>query len=373
MKKFLFMLAFAVQSIANAQTFTVENLVVNGTFTGATNAIALTSLAKQAANTVLANDTGSTANITAFAMPSCSTSADALQWTSATGFTCNTNVASSASPLSQFAATTSAQLAGVINDETGSGSLVFGTSPTIGTPVINTPAINNGTANGLVLGNTTPAAATVTTLTANSTVSGSGITTLLSPYTLTTTAAATYLTKANNLSDTGNPALALSNIGGVAASTQGRPYFKVTCTTTSGTFSSNIPTKTASVWDTIVTDPTGAWDNTNKRWVPQKAGWYQVTASIDIANGTAITVTGSYGQQINIYKNGSPYDGGYQAIYAAVGALTGTNASVPTVNALVQLNGTTDYIEIWVSSSFSSPETIAGVTFTYFQAYYVGP
>lgn len=41
------------------------------------------------------------------------------------------------SPLSQFAATTSAQLAGVIPDETGSGALVFGTSPTLaGTPVI---------------------------------------------------------------------------------------------------------------------------------------------------------------------------------------------------------------------------------------------
>lgn len=35
------------------------------------------------------------------------------------------------SPLSQFAATTSAQLAGIISDETGSGSLVFGTAPTI--------------------------------------------------------------------------------------------------------------------------------------------------------------------------------------------------------------------------------------------------
>jgi len=37
-------------------------------------------------------------------------------------------------PLSQFASTTSAQLAGVISDETGSGALVFGTSPNITTP-----------------------------------------------------------------------------------------------------------------------------------------------------------------------------------------------------------------------------------------------
>ena len=45
-----------------------------------------------------------------------------------------------ANPLSQFAATTSAELAGVISDETGSGSLVFATSPTLVTPALGTPA-----------------------------------------------------------------------------------------------------------------------------------------------------------------------------------------------------------------------------------------
>ena len=44
-----------------------------------------------------------------------------------------------ANPLSQFAATTSAQLAGVITNETGSGSLVFATSPTLVTPILGTP------------------------------------------------------------------------------------------------------------------------------------------------------------------------------------------------------------------------------------------
>lgn len=42
--------------------------------------------------------------------------------------------------LSQFAATTSAQLAGVISDETGSGALVFAISPTLVTPAIGTPS-----------------------------------------------------------------------------------------------------------------------------------------------------------------------------------------------------------------------------------------
>jgi len=44
-----------------------------------------------------------------------------------------TNVAKTTDKLSVFAATTSAELAGVISNETGSGSLVFGTSPAITT------------------------------------------------------------------------------------------------------------------------------------------------------------------------------------------------------------------------------------------------
>ncbi len=42
--------------------------------------------------------------------------------------------------LGQFAATTSAQLAGNISDETGSGPLVFATSPTLTTPALGTPS-----------------------------------------------------------------------------------------------------------------------------------------------------------------------------------------------------------------------------------------
>ena len=50
-----------------------------------------------------------------------------------------TGVGLTANPLSQFAATTSAQLLGVISDETGTGSLVFATSPVLTTPDLGTP------------------------------------------------------------------------------------------------------------------------------------------------------------------------------------------------------------------------------------------
>lgn len=70
--------------------------------------------------------------------------------------------AQTADPLSQFAATTSAQLAGVISDETGSGSLVFATSPSLVTPNLGTPSVvvltnATGTASGLTAGTATVA------------------------------------------------------------------------------------------------------------------------------------------------------------------------------------------------------------------------
>lgn len=62
--------------------------------------------------------------------------------------------------LSALAPTTSAQLAGVISNETGSGALVFGTSPTLVTPALGTPASGvatnlTGTASGLTAGTVT--------------------------------------------------------------------------------------------------------------------------------------------------------------------------------------------------------------------------
>jgi hypothetical protein len=48
-------------------------------------------------------------------------------------------IAYTANNLSVFASTTSAQLAGVISDETGTGSLVFANTPTLVTPVLGTP------------------------------------------------------------------------------------------------------------------------------------------------------------------------------------------------------------------------------------------
>ena len=69
----------------------------------------------------------------------------------------DTSRAATSGTLAQFAATTSAQLAGVISDETGSGALVFATSPTLVTPVLG---VATGTSFNSITGlsSTTPSA-----------------------------------------------------------------------------------------------------------------------------------------------------------------------------------------------------------------------
>ena len=59
-------------------------------------------------------------------------------------------VANTSQPLSQFAATTSAQLAGVLTNETGTGVAVFGTSPTLTKPNIVGTVANDNAAAGSV-------------------------------------------------------------------------------------------------------------------------------------------------------------------------------------------------------------------------------
>lgn len=170
MLKRIFLAALLLPLLAFGQSYpspTFNNLTVQGTFT-ASGKVGLPSLAAQAANTVVANVTASSASPTAVAMPSCSTANSALQYTSGTGFSCITNSALTSGTLAQFAATTSAQLAGVISDETGTGALVFGTSPTVSGATITTGSINN-----TPIGATTANTGRFTTVVATSTITPS--------------------------------------------------------------------------------------------------------------------------------------------------------------------------------------------------------
>jgi hypothetical protein len=105
-------------------TQTFGAITVTTTFT-ATGLVKLTDHAVQAANTVVGNATAGSASPTALAMPSCSTAASALNWTTSTGFTCNTSITAAAVPASGLTGTTLASNV-VTSSLTTVGTLIAG-------------------------------------------------------------------------------------------------------------------------------------------------------------------------------------------------------------------------------------------------------
>lgn len=125
--------------VNSSDTLTLGTTLANPTFTTPTLGVAsattinkytLTTPASGATLTIADGKTLTASNTLTF------TGTDA----SSVAFSAGGTVAYTANKLSVFAATTSAELAGVISDETGTGSLVFATSPTLVTPALGTPA-----------------------------------------------------------------------------------------------------------------------------------------------------------------------------------------------------------------------------------------
>ncbi|WP_176956741.1 hypothetical protein [Paraburkholderia caribensis] len=118
-------------------------------------------------------------------------------------------------------------------------------------------------------------------------------------------------------------------------------------------------------------DTNSAYDNaTNYRFTPQKAGKYRVHAQVSISDTLSATTT--YQNFAMIYKNGSLYTSNRLDGYSVAGNV----ASGVSVEMDIQMNGTTDYLEIYANVTTAASATINGGTApipTYFEAYYIGP
>ena len=133
----------AIQTgITTAANLTTVGTIGTGTWEGTTVAVAQ-------GGTGVTSKTG-TGNVVLSSSPTLVTPAlgtpSALVGTNISGTASNltaglvTNGVYTTNHLGALAATTSAQLRGVISDETGTGTLVFATSPTLVTPALGTPA-----------------------------------------------------------------------------------------------------------------------------------------------------------------------------------------------------------------------------------------
>jgi hypothetical protein len=90
---------------------------------------------------------------------------------------------------------------------------------------------------------------------------------------------------------------------------------------------------------------------TNYRFTPTVAGYYQLNGQVSIG-GAALGYS-----QISIYKNGSEY---------ARGSVSPNNTSVgaqSTVSTVVYLNGSTDYVELYVYQNSGGSVTNQNNTF----------
>ena len=98
---------------------------------------------------------------------------------------------------------------------------------------------------------------------------------------------------------------------------------------------------------------------TNYRFTPNVAGYYQITAEVMVPATTRALSA--------IYKNGSLFKLGTDNVLASATAIR------TAVAALVQMNGTTDYVELFVFTNTASTTTTINATDAYFQGFLARP
>lgn len=109
-------------------------------------------------------------------------------------------------------------------------------------------------------------------------------------------------------------------------------------------------TSTKVQFDSETFDTNNEFDSTtNYRYTPTEAGYYQVSVSLDLIK----TGTSSGFFEVNILKNGATYETGFMHD-------TGNDVS-KMLTDIVEMNGTTDYIEIYVMQDTGvSKDLLAG-------------
>lgn len=174
--------------------------------------------------------------------------------------------------------------------------------------------------------------------------------------------------KANQLQDFGGNSIITSDgAGNLTTQKINYPAFEA-YTNVDQTVGDGVDTKIT--FNTEVLDTNSAYDTSTSRFTPQVAGKYLVNTSILGTDGpTTLVWTETY-----IYKNGSKYKEArynFNANYIA-----GFNS---ILSGIVDMNGTTDYLEIYANMNSSDGGNITisrgrdvDTKDTYFSAYRIG-
>lgn len=128
-------------------------------------------------------------------------------------------------------------------------------------------------------------------------------------------------------------------------------------------FTNNTPTKVQ--FNAEEYDVGSYYDSaTNYRFTPLVAGYYQISGRIQFASGA------SGSAEIDLYKNGSEYKRGANLPFPS-----GGSTMMPNISAVVYLNGSTDYIELYAAQNSGGSLSTQGTTnnINYFQAAIIFP
>ncbi len=131
------------------------------------------------------------------------------------------------------------------------------------------------------------------------------------------------------------------------------PAFSAYSNAQSSSVTSGVQTKV--LFQTEEFDTNSNYDASTSRFTPTVAGYYQVNAALQGA--------GTINQaQIQIFKNGSAFKNGNYVINQA-------NAVIPVLSALIYMNGTTDYLEVYGYLTGTGLTFYFGLPQTHFQAF----
>ena len=126
------------------------------------------------------------------------------------------------------------------------------------------------------------------------------------------------------------------------------PILQVSATNTDQSLSAATNTKVQ--WETVEIDSLSGWSTANNRYTPTVAGYYLVGGTIrfnfpsDVAYLiTSVNKNGSSSEGVNMLRNQFNHQSD-----------TIQNGSYPIATGLMQMNGTSDYMEVYVSADESA-------------------
>ena len=139
--------------------------------------------------------------------------------------------------------------------------------------------------------------------------------------------------------------MALSKItnDGVAISAKPNVAFQVIATDTDQAYTASDYAKL--LWESVELDTDSYWDATNNRYTPQVAGWYLFGGGVRGNFSSIVSLMG-----FNIAKNGATNTNTALMSQLQHSGDTYTNGEYHLPTGMIQLNGSTDYVEAYFQS-----------------------